>query len=74
MEKVKTHVEQRVRSHLRKRHKVKDRRIGEGASRLWIGRGVMDSIKFQQQRAGNQRMPGCEEHRKAVCGKTACPV
>ena len=30
MEKVKTHTEQRVRTHLRKRHKVKDRGIGEG--------------------------------------------
>ena len=30
MEKVKTHVEQRVRKHLMTRHKVKDRGIGEG--------------------------------------------
>jgi RNA-directed DNA polymerase len=30
MEKVKTHTEQRLRKHLMKRHKVKDRRIGEG--------------------------------------------
>jgi RNA-directed DNA polymerase len=30
MEKVKTHAEQRVRKHLMKRHKVKDRGIGEG--------------------------------------------
>ena len=30
LEKVKSHVEQRVRKHLMKRHKVKDRGIGEG--------------------------------------------
>ncbi|MEN9659861.1 MAG: group intron reverse transcriptase/maturase [Pseudomonadota bacterium] len=30
LEKVKSHVEQRVRAHLMKRHKVKDRGIGEG--------------------------------------------
>ena len=30
MEKVKTHAEQRIRMHLMKRHKVKDRGIGEG--------------------------------------------
>lgn len=30
MEKVKTHAEQRMRTHLMKRHKVKDRGIGEG--------------------------------------------
>lgn len=30
MEKVKLHAEQRLRTHLMKRHKVKDRRIGEG--------------------------------------------
>ena len=30
MEKVKTHAQQRLRKHLMKRHKVKDRGIGEG--------------------------------------------
>ena len=30
MEKVKTHTEQRMRTHLMRRHKVKDRGIGEG--------------------------------------------
>lgn len=30
MEKLKTHAEERLRKHLMKRHKVKDRRIGEG--------------------------------------------
>jgi RNA-directed DNA polymerase len=30
MEKVKAHAEQRLRTHLMKRHKVKDRGIGEG--------------------------------------------
>jgi RNA-directed DNA polymerase len=30
MEKVKLHAEQRLRTHLMKRHKVKDRRVGEG--------------------------------------------
>ena len=29
---------------------------------------------FRPRRAGKQRMPWGEEHRKAVCGKTACTV
>ena len=32
------------------------------------------ALKCQQQRAGRRRMPYGEEHRKAVCGKTACTV
>ncbi len=31
-------------------------------------------VQFQQQQAGNRRMSRCEEHRKAVCGKTTCTV
>jgi RNA-directed DNA polymerase len=31
-------------------------------------------IKCRRQRAGQGRMPCGEEHRKAVCGKTACTV
>jgi len=29
---------------------------------------------FNQRRAGNQRMPWCEEHRKAVCVNSARTV
>ena len=35
---------------------------------------TMGCTKFPQQRAGARRMPRREEHRKAVCGKTACTV
>ena len=35
---------------------------------------VMGCTRFLRQRAGNRRMPWREEHRKAVCGKTACTV
>jgi len=31
-------------------------------------------IKCRQQRVGRKRMPCSEEHRKAVCGKTASTV
>ena len=34
----------------------------------------MGSTKCRQQWAGHSRMPCGEEHRKAVCGKTACTV
>ena len=36
--------------------------------------GNMGCIKCQQQLVGRKRMPHSEEHRKAVCGKTACTV
>jgi RNA-directed DNA polymerase len=32
------------------------------------------STRFQRGRPGKRRMPRCEEHRKAVFGKTACTV
>ena len=34
----------------------------------------MGFTKRRRQRAGQGRMPCGEEHRKAVCGKTACWV
>ena len=74
MEKVKTHVEQRVRKHLMTRHKVKDRGIGEGrfpSVQLYERHGL---YKVQQKRAGDRRMPRCEKYRKAVCEKIACTV
>jgi hypothetical protein len=36
--------------------------------------GSTGCIKCQQQQGGRKRMPHGEEHRKAVCGKTACTV
>jgi len=36
--------------------------------------GVSAYLKCPRQQAGRKRMPYGEEHRKAVCGKTACTV
>jgi hypothetical protein len=74
MEKFKIHAEQRMRKHLMKRHKVKTGGSAKIDSRVWICTGVTGYTKFQQQRVGSQRMPRREEHRKAVCGRTACTV
>ena len=74
MEKVKTHAEQRLRTHLMKRHNVKDRGIGEGrfpSVDLYRRYGL---IKLPTAAGGRYCMPWREEHRQAVCGKTACTV
>ena len=69
------HVEERLRTHLRKRHKVKDRG-GLDTSDSVAGSSTIrtDCTKCQPQRVGRKRMPYGEEHRKAVCGSTACTV
>ncbi len=72
--KVKMHAEDRLRTHLMKRHKVKDR--GTGFSRfpnqaLYACYGV---YKVPTTAGWKQRVPWREEHRKAVCGNTACTV
>ena len=75
MDKVKTHAEQRLRTHLMKRHKVKDRGLGEGRfPSVHLYRRAMGSTRFPPQRPGALRTPWHEEHRKAVCGKPACTV
>ena len=35
---------------------------------------AMGYTRFRERQAGKRRMPWREEHRKAVCGKTACTV
>ncbi len=50
MEKVKTHAEQQMRMHLMKRHKVKDRGIGEGRFPSVELSGAMGCTKFPRQR------------------------
>ena len=74
MSKVRNHAEQRLRTHLMKRHKVRDR--GAGLRRFPRADlyGRSGYTKFQQSRAGARCMPWHEEHRKAVCGQTACTV
>jgi len=74
LEKVKGHAEERFRKHLMKRHKVKDRRIGLGRSRASSFMRNMGCTRFRQRLAGKQRMPWCEEHRKAVGVNSACTV
>ena len=74
LDKVKTHAEERLRTHLMKRHKVKDRGTGIGrfpSQQLYTRYGL---YKVPQRLAGKRRMPWREEHRKAVCGKTARTV
>jgi len=57
-----------------KRHKVRDRKTGtQGLNTGRCTRGT-GFTKCRQQRSGRGRMPCSEEHRKAVCGKTACTV
>ena len=68
------HVEERLRTHLRKRHKVKGRGQDTSASAVESSTTRTGCTKCRPQRAGRKRMPHGEEHRKAVCGKTACTV
>jgi RNA-directed DNA polymerase len=74
MEKFKTHAEQRVRAHLMKRHKVKDRGIGEGRFPIvdlyW--RYGLNKVPTVEDWRSTRAWP--EEQRRAVCAKTACAV
>jgi RNA-directed DNA polymerase len=47
---------------------------GEGVTAFLAELEEALSSKCRRQRAGKGRMPCGEEHRKAVCGKTACTV
>ena len=47
---------------------------GEGVTAFLAELEEALSSKCRRQRAGGGRMPCGEEHRKAVCGKTACTV
>ncbi|MCK7513337.1 MAG: hypothetical protein MZV70_61080 [Desulfobacterales bacterium] len=72
---VRWHLEERMRTHLRKRHKVRDRKTGiHPVYRTEICTLSTGSTKCRRQQAGRGRMPRGEGHRKAVCGKTACTV
>jgi len=46
----------------------------EGATAFVVELAEALRTKCRQQRLGRERMPCSEEHRKAVCGKTACTV
>ena len=39
-----------------------------------LSEALRHTTRCQRQRAGRRRKPLGEEHRKAVCGKTACTV
>ncbi len=58
MEKLKTHAEQRVRKHLMKRHKVKDRGIGEGRFPSVDLYGRYGLYKVPTAAGWKRRMPG----------------
>jgi len=71
---VKRHAEERLRTHLRKRHKVKARRVGQGRFPNRVLLNVVVCTNFQRRLPGRGRMRWHEEHRKAVYGKTVCTV
>jgi RNA-directed DNA polymerase len=74
MSKVRQHAEDRLRTHLMKRHKVKDRKAALCRFHVVTCTSATGCSKFRLSRAGARRMPRYEEHRKAVCGRTACTV
>ena len=72
--KVKTYAEERLRKHLMKRHKVKSRRIGAGrfqSRQFYTKYGL---YKVPTTAGWKKAHASVEEHRKAVCGSTACTV
>ena len=71
---IRNHLEQRMITHLRKRHKVRDR--GQGYVRF-PSRSLYEQYglyKVPTTAGWTKRMPCDEEHRKAVCGRTARTV
>ena len=71
---IRNHLEQRMITHLRKRHKVRDRQKGYAR---FPNRSLYERYglyKVPTTAGWTKRMPCDEEHRKAVCGKTACTV
>ena len=71
---IRDHLEQRMNTHLRKRHKIKDRFVGY---RKFPSRSLYEKYglyKVPTTAGWTKRMPRGEEHRKAVCGKTASTV
>lgn len=71
---IRNHLEQRMITHLRKRHKVRNRKAGYVR---FPNRSLYENYglyKMPTTAGWTKRMPCEEEHRKAVCGKTACTV
>jgi len=74
LEKVKTHAEEHLRTHLMKRHEVKDRGIGKGrfpSQQLYTKYGL---YKVPTTAGWKSAHAWCEELRKAVCVNSACTV
>ena len=74
MSTVRTHAEDRLRTHLMTRHKIKDRGTGLRRFPTATSTSATGCIRCPLERAGARRMPWHAEHRKAVCGNTACTV
>jgi hypothetical protein len=74
MKKIKYYLEESLRLHLRYRHKLNNRGPLIAVFRGAIFMTIWDYIKCQSLRPGKMYMLEEEEHRKAVCGRTACPV
>ncbi|SET70507.1 group II intron reverse transcriptase/maturase [Nitrosomonas marina] len=71
---IKYYMESSLRSQLRYRHKVRNH---GAAFRRFPSRYIYDDLKLYKMPtapAWKARMLKEEEHRKAVCGRTACPV
>ena len=71
---LKRHVEERLQTHLRKRHKIKDRGTAMQNLAAVLSMANTAYTRCQQQRVGRKRMLCSEEHRKAVWGKTPSTV
>jgi len=74
LSRIRNHVEQRMITHLRKRHKVRDRKAGYAK---FPNRSLYEKYglyKVPTTAGWTKCMPCAEEHRKAVCGKTASTV
>jgi RNA-directed DNA polymerase len=68
------HVEERLITHLRKRHKVRDRKMGYLRFKRRALYDKYGLYKVPISAGWTKRMPHGEGHRKAVCGKTARTV
>jgi RNA-directed DNA polymerase len=74
LSRIRNHLEQRMITHLRKRYKVRDRKAGYARfpnRSLYVKYGL---YKVPTTAGWTKCMPSGEEHRKAVCGKTASTV
>jgi RNA-directed DNA polymerase len=74
MKKIKYYLEESLRLHLRYRHKLNNRGASYTRFRGAIFTTIWVCTKCQLLQPGKVCMLKDEEHRKAVCGRTACPV